>query len=64
MNATYKKVTMRYGQIRATSRTSNGIQKDNLSTFMHEEQEGRPNRVFLLRKDFGTVGQFKISPHR
>ena len=40
------------------------IQKDNLSTFMHEEQEGRPNRVFLLRKDFGTVGQFKISPHR
>ena len=40
------------------------IQKDNLSTFMHEEQEARPNRVFLLRKHFGTVGQFKISPHR
>jgi hypothetical protein len=36
------------------------IQKDNLSTFIHEEQEGRPNRLFLLRKHFGTVGQFKF----
>jgi hypothetical protein len=36
------------------------IQKDNLSTFMHEEQEGRPNRLFPSAQAFGTVGQFKF----